>query len=116
MDKMRIYLAIAFCLFINVIIKAIIAWINNTCETYSIKEDSLILKSLNLFVYPIFNLTFIFVMPKVFPALILEEYQYFLNILFYGAFILAIYLWLFKPIIRKIKAIIEKYELKNGGK
>lgn len=115
MDKARLLLAIAFCIFINVIIKVVIIWITSTIKSYFEKGSEPILKSLSAFVYPIFNLVFIFVMPTVFPALILEEYQYFLNVLFYGAFILSIYLWFFKPLMRKVGDIIKNYQLKNGG-
>jgi len=114
MDKTRIILAIVFCIFINVIIKVIIIYINNTIISIYKNNADKILNVFKLF-YPLLNIVFIFVMPNIYPALLFTEYQYFLNILFYGAGILSIYLWFFKPLMKKVEELIKNYQLKNGG-
>ncbi len=114
MDKLRIGLSILFSICINVIVKLIIVWIENTIKQCFINNYEKVIKILSIF-YPIFSIVFIFTMPKIYPAFIFEEYQYFLNIIFYAAIILAIYHWFFKPIINKFADIIKNYQIKNGG-
>src|SRR4030042_1835993 len=100
---------------INIIIKVLVVWMNGIARGYFKEKSDKAIKTFNIFLYPIFNITFIFIMPKIYPAMLFEEYQYFLNVLFYGAFILAIYLWFFKHIMNKIEDMIKNYKTKNGG-
>lgn len=114
MDKLRITLAIIFSLCVNIIIKLIIAYIEGVIKRiFTIMSDK-VNNILSLF-YPIFSIAFIFLLAKIYPAIIFEKYQYCLNLIIYAGVILAIYHWFFKPILNKIAEAIKNYQTKNEG-
>src|SRR4030042_665627 len=114
MDKLRIILALLFCLFSNIIIKVFVLWVEDFIKKVFTGKEERIIKTISLF-YPFLSLIFVFTLAWIYPAIILFRYQYVLNVLSYAAVILAIYHWFLKPIINKILKTIKDYQIKIPG-